>query len=144
VGNGVAYSRSELCVGAAGRPNAIPCACAAKGILKDLPVGFPRTTAQGEYLDEILADGGQRLDVVLRLTADDEEPTARLLGRAKETGRSNDNHSVIRHRLKLYHEIGINFEESEDGVAAMDSGAWRPPNRGNTTLGAEAAPARVR
>jgi adenylate kinase len=66
--------------------------------------GYPRTTAQGDYLDEILADGGQRLDVVLRLTADDEELVARLLGRAKETGRSDDNHSVIRHRLKLYHE----------------------------------------
>ena len=28
----------------------------------------------------------------------------RLLGRAKETGRSDDNEAVIRHRLDLYHE----------------------------------------
>ena len=27
----------------------------------------------------------------------------RLLGRAKETGRSDDNEAVIRHRLDLYH-----------------------------------------
>lgn len=66
--------------------------------------GYPRTTAQIDYLDEILADGDQRLDVVVQLTADDEELVARLLGRAKETGRSDDNEDVIRHRLDLYHE----------------------------------------
>ncbi|MBN3497116.1 nucleoside monophosphate kinase [Arthrobacter pascens] len=66
--------------------------------------GYPRTTAQVDYLDEILANGDQKLDVVLQLTADDEELVARLLGRAKETGRSDDNEAVIRHRLDLYHE----------------------------------------
>ena len=66
--------------------------------------GYPRTTAQVDYLDEILADGDQKLDVVLQLTADDEELVTRLLGRAKETGRSDDNEAVIRHRLDLYHE----------------------------------------
>ncbi|WP_181039003.1 adenylate kinase [Arthrobacter sp. Y81] len=66
--------------------------------------GYPRTTAQVDYLDEILAHGGQQLDVVLQLTADDEELVGRLLGRAKETGRSDDNEAVIRHRLNLYHE----------------------------------------
>jgi adenylate kinase len=58
------------------------------------------TTAQVDYPDGILAEGG--LDVVLQLTADDEELVARLLGRAKETGRSDDNEAVIRHRLDLY------------------------------------------
>lgn len=66
--------------------------------------GYPRTTAQVDYLDEILADGNQRLDIVAQLTADDEELVARLLGRAKETGRSDDNEVVIRDRLDLYHE----------------------------------------
>jgi adenylate kinase len=65
--------------------------------------GYPRTTAQVDYLDGILADGGQLLDVVLQLTADDEELVTRLLGRAKETGRTDDNEAVIRHRLDLYH-----------------------------------------
>lgn len=55
------------------------------------------------FLDGILADGGQCRDVVLQLTADDEELISRLLGRAKETGRSDDNEAVIRHRLDLYH-----------------------------------------
>jgi adenylate kinase len=66
--------------------------------------GYPRTMAQVDYLDEILANGDQKLDVVLQLNADDEELVARLLGRAKEAGRSDDNEAVIRHRLDLYHE----------------------------------------
>jgi adenylate kinase len=66
--------------------------------------GYPRTTTQVDYLDEILAKGEEKLDVVLQLTADDEELVHRLLGRAKETGRSDDNEAVIRHRLDLYHE----------------------------------------
>lgn len=66
--------------------------------------GYPRTTAQVDYLDGILVGRDNRLDVVLQLTANDEELVARLLGRAKETGRSDDNEAVIRHRLELYHE----------------------------------------
>ena len=66
--------------------------------------GYPRTTAQVDYLDGILVGRDNRLDFVLQLTANDEELVARLLGRAKETGRSDDNEAVIRHRLELYHE----------------------------------------
>lgn len=73
---------------------------AREGFLLD---GYPRTVAQVEYLDGILGDSGLGLDVVLQLTADDEELIRRLLGRAKETGRSDDNEAVIRHRLELYH-----------------------------------------
>lgn len=66
--------------------------------------GYPRTVAQVDYLDLILAESDRKLDVVLELTADNEELVARLLGRAKETGRSDDNEAVIRHRLDLYNE----------------------------------------
>ena len=65
--------------------------------------GYPRTVTQVDYLDQILAERDQKLDVVLQLTADNEELVDRLLGRAKETGRSDDNEAVIRHRLDLYH-----------------------------------------
>lgn len=73
----------------------------ADGFLLD---GYPRTVAQVDELDQILSESGTRLDVVLQLTADDEELVTRLLGRALETGRSDDNETVIRHRLDLYHE----------------------------------------
>ncbi|MDQ0616686.1 adenylate kinase [Arthrobacter globiformis] len=73
--------------------------------------GYPRTTAQVDYLDGIIADSKQKIDVVLQLTADDEELVKRLLGRAQETARSDDNEAVIRHRLDLYHN------QTEDVIA---------------------------
>lgn len=66
--------------------------------------GYPRTTAQMNYLDDILEEGEKRLDIVLQLTADDDELTSRLLGRGNQSGRSDDNEVVIRHRLELYHQ----------------------------------------
>ena len=91
--------------------------------------GYPRTTAQVDYLDGILATSEEKLDVVLQLTADDEELVSRLLGRAKETGRSDDNEAVIRHRLDLYHEqteaVVAKYAErgiltQVDGIGAID------------------------
>lgn len=99
---------------------------AREGFLLD---GYPRTLAQVDYLDEILADNGVELDVVLQLTADDEELVKRLLGRAQETGRSDDNETVIRHRLELYHTqtepVVARYEErgiltKVDGIGAID------------------------
>ncbi|WP_427135596.1 adenylate kinase [Pseudarthrobacter sp. S9] len=66
--------------------------------------GYPRTTCQVDELDDILADNEHNLDVVLQLAADDEEIVRRLLGRARDEGRSDDNECVIRHRLELYRE----------------------------------------
>lgn len=91
--------------------------------------GYPRTAAQVVYLDEILAESGQRLDAVLQVTADDEELVRRLLGRAKEAGRSDDTESVIRHRLDLYHQqteamVSIYADRGVlarvDGIGAVD------------------------
>ena len=64
--------------------------------------GYPRTVAQVEELDDILAASGDSLDAVLLLTADDEELVSRLLRRAEIEGRADDNEEVIRHRLELY------------------------------------------
>ncbi|MFK0072789.1 adenylate kinase [Arthrobacter woluwensis] len=98
----------------------------ADGFLLD---GYPRTVAQVDELDQILSESGTRLDVVLQLTADDEELVTRLLGRALETGRSDDNETVIRHRLDLYHEqteavVGKYAERGilrrVDGIGAID------------------------
>ena len=73
----------------------------ADGFLLD---GYPRTSPQVDELDDILAAADASLDVVVQLTADDEELVKRLLGRALETGRSDDTEAVIRHRLDLYRE----------------------------------------
>ncbi|MEW9871892.1 adenylate kinase [Arthrobacter sp. HS15c] len=91
--------------------------------------GYPRTVAQVDYLDGILAAGEQELGVVLQLTADDGELVSRLLGRARETGRSDDNESVIRHRLDLYHQqteavvaryAGRGILAQVDGIGGID------------------------
>jgi adenylate kinase len=73
----------------------------AEGFLLD---GYPRTSPQVDELDDILATAKAELDVVVQLTADDEELVNRLLNRALETGRSDDTEAVIRHRLDLYRE----------------------------------------
>lgn len=91
--------------------------------------GYPRTSAQVDELDEILSVKGEKLDVVLQLTADDEELVRRLLGRAKESGRSDDDEKVIRHRLNLYHTqteaVVVRYHEQGllakvDGIGAID------------------------
>lgn len=64
--------------------------------------GYPRTVAQLDYLNQILGD--EKLNIVLQLIADDAELVARLLGRSKAAGRSDDQQDVIRYRLKLYKE----------------------------------------
>ncbi|THJ66404.1 adenylate kinase [Arthrobacter echini] len=66
--------------------------------------GYPRTASQVAELDDILSENALELDVVLQLTADDEELVRRLLGRAQLDGRSDDTERVIRHRLGLYHD----------------------------------------
>ena len=66
-----------------------------KGYLLD---GFPRTIAQAEALDVMLAGQGTPLDVVLELQVPEEDLFQRLAGR----GRADDKPDVIRQRLVAY------------------------------------------
>ena len=66
--------------------------------------GYPRTLAQVEELDGMLAAAGQALDAVVVLTVDAEELVQRLLKRAETSGRSDDTEDVIRHRQDVYTE----------------------------------------
>lgn len=75
-------------------PNAI-------GFLFD---GFPRTQAQAEALDAILAEAGQQISAMIGLEVPDEELMARLLERGKTSGRPDDaNPDVIAQRVAVYH-----------------------------------------
>jgi adenylate kinase len=66
--------------------------------------GYPRTVAQVEELDAMLADAGEGLDAVVVLTVDRDEVVARLLKRAEIEGRADDTEDVIRRRQELYAE----------------------------------------
>jgi len=60
--------------------------------------GFPRTIAQAEALDKMLADDGTPLDVVLELKVPDDELFTRLAKR----GRADDNPDTIKERIAVY------------------------------------------
>lgn len=64
--------------------------------------GFPRTIAQAEALDRMLAEKGVKLDAVIELKADAEELVRRVIQRAKDSNRADDNPDVIRKRLDVY------------------------------------------
>jgi adenylate kinase len=66
--------------------------------------GYPRTADQVVELDDILGQQGNKLDVVVQLTADTDEVVRRLLNRAVEQGRADDTEDVIRRRLEVYEE----------------------------------------
>lgn len=66
--------------------------------------GYPRTTAQVEELDQMLAEQHAVLDAVVELTVDTDEVVTRLLKRATLQGRSDDTEEVVRRRLEVYAE----------------------------------------
>jgi len=64
--------------------------------------GFPRTAAQAELVDRLLADRGHRLNHVLLLDVDEDELVRRILARARVEGRSDDTEEAVRNRLAVY------------------------------------------
>jgi len=73
----------------------------ADGFLLD---GYPRTAAQLEALEAMLAEQSATLDAAVELVADVEVVVNRLRQRAVEQGRSDDSEDVVRHRLGVYAE----------------------------------------
>ena len=74
----------------------------AKGFLFD---GFPRTKAQSEALDTLLAQRDEAINVVLALGVTEEELVKRLLNRGLTSGRTDDvNEGIIRARIEEYHK----------------------------------------
>ena len=71
----------------------------ASGFLFD---GFPRTTIQAYILDGLMIKLNTSLTCLIDLQIPEEVSIERLLSRGKSSGRSDDNETVIRNRLKEY------------------------------------------
>jgi len=73
---------------------------AGKGVIFD---GFPRTIAQAEALKKMLAERNNDMGMMIELVVGEDELLARLLNRAKEQGRADDNEVTIKKRFEVYH-----------------------------------------
>ena len=100
--------------------------------------GFPRTVAQAEALDALLAKRGGAIDTVVRLEVDNDALIARITKRFHEQGRADDNPESFKVRLKAYTDqtaplvpyyqaqakmVGIDGMRSMDEVGAAVAGA---------------------
>ena len=66
--------------------------------------GFPRTVAQAEALDAMLAGRGSKIDVVIRLKVNEGELMDRITKRFADQGRPDDNPEAYAVRLKAYND----------------------------------------
>jgi len=99
----------------------------AQGFIFD---GFPRTEAQAQALEALMADKKTQINAMVALEVADELLVERLLERGKASGRADDaNETVIRERIVEYYrktDVLKRFYQAQDkyhgvdGVGAID------------------------
>jgi adenylate kinase len=73
----------------------------ADGFLLD---GFPRTVAQAEALDELMAKAGHSLDAAVYLQVPSDVVVGRLAKRSETEDRDDDDEETVRNRLRVFEE----------------------------------------
>lgn len=72
----------------------------AKGFIFD---GFPRTTDQAAWLDQMLSEIGESVTMMLALDVNDDELRVRIMERGKVSGRADDqNIEIVNNRIAVY------------------------------------------
>lgn len=85
--------------------------------------GFPRTVAQAEALDSMLARHGKKIDKVIRLEVDAQKLIDRVAKRFAEEGRKDDNPDSFKTRLKAYIDQTaplVPYYEKQGKLAGVD------------------------
>jgi adenylate kinase len=67
--------------------------------------GFPRNLQQAEAAQRLFEESGASLDAVVYIDVDPDESLGRILGRAGQEGRSDDQEDTIRHRLDVFETL---------------------------------------
>lgn len=92
-----------------------------KGVIFD---GFPRTIAQAEALKKMLAERGDDMGMMIELVVDEDILMARLLNRAIEQGRADDNEETIRKRFAVYRNQTAPLSDWFAGEGIRNTFAW--------------------
>jgi adenylate kinase len=91
--------------------------------------GFPRTVAQAEALEALLAERGRSIGRVLLIDVPREELVRRILNRSRSEGRADDTPDVIARRFDVYaeqtqpvveHYEGLRRVRRVDGLGDLD------------------------
>ncbi|HET9870441.1 MAG TPA: adenylate kinase [bacterium] len=93
--------------------------------------GFPRTIAQAEALDRMLAARARKIDLVLELKVDDAVLLKRVEGRVAEGGplRADDTPETLKKRLQVYYQATapvLSYYRGQGKVTTVDGMAPIP------------------
>lgn len=95
---------------------------AGKGVIFD---GFPRTIAQAEALKQMLKERNHDMGIMVELVVDENTLMERLLNRAKEQGRADDNEETIKKRFEVYHNQTAPLAEWFEKEGIRNSFYWK-------------------